>query len=91
MAAWMILTVRTRQRAIVHAGALIVNQADALFIVPGVLLIFLKGDGARSGVWRRQSVRRITGWQPIRLSLPMNLRRHQCICRRNEALSFWRS
>ena len=24
-------------------------------------------------------------------SLPMNLRRHQRICRRNEALSFWRS
>ena len=43
MAAWMILTVRTRQRAIVHAGARIVNQADALFTVPGVLLIFLKG------------------------------------------------
>jgi hypothetical protein len=28
---------------------------------------------------------------PVRLSLPMNLKRHQCICRRNEALSFWRS
>jgi uncharacterized membrane protein len=57
MAAWMILTVRTRQRAIVHAGARIVNQADALFTVPGVLLIFLKwmtlapafGDGNRFG------------------------------------------
>ena len=43
MAAWMILTVRTRQRASVHAGARIVNQADTLFTVPGVLLSFLKG------------------------------------------------
>ena len=43
MAAWMILTVRTPQRAIVHAGARLVNQADALFTVPSVLLIFLKG------------------------------------------------
>lgn len=42
-AVWMILTVRTQQRPLVHFGAKAVNQADLLFTVPGVLLIFLNG------------------------------------------------
>jgi uncharacterized membrane protein len=67
MAAWMILTVRTRQRAIVHAGARIVNQADAPFTVPGVLLIFLKGMALAPAFGGGNPF-----WQPIRLSLPMN-------------------
>ena len=42
-AAWMILVVRTGQPKLVHFGAKAVNQADLLFTVPGVLLIFLNG------------------------------------------------
>lgn len=44
-AAWMILVVRTGQIKLVHFGAKAVNQADLLFTVPGVLLIFLNGMG----------------------------------------------
>ncbi|MEO8607431.1 MAG: DUF2269 family protein [Chloroflexota bacterium] len=42
-AAWMILVVRSGQAKLVHFGARAVNQADLLFTVPGVLLIFLNG------------------------------------------------
>lgn len=42
-AVWMILVVRTRQVKLVHVGAQAVNQADLLFTIPGVLLIFLNG------------------------------------------------
>jgi uncharacterized membrane protein len=42
-AAWMILAVRTKQPSVVHFSAKAVNQADLLFIIPGVLLIFLNG------------------------------------------------
>jgi uncharacterized membrane protein len=42
-AAWMILVVRTQQAKLAHFGAKAVNQADLLFTVPGVLLIFLNG------------------------------------------------
>jgi uncharacterized membrane protein len=42
-AAWMILVVRTGQPKLVHFGAKAVNQADLLFTIPGVLLIFLNG------------------------------------------------
>jgi uncharacterized membrane protein len=42
-AAWMILVVRTGQPSLVHFGAKAVNQADLLFTIPGVLLIFLNG------------------------------------------------
>jgi uncharacterized membrane protein len=42
-AAWMILAVRTKQPALVHFSAKAVNEADLLFTIPGVLLIFLNG------------------------------------------------
>jgi uncharacterized membrane protein len=42
-AAWMILVVENGQPKLVHFGARAVNQADLLFTVPGVLLIFLNG------------------------------------------------
>ena len=43
-AAWMILAVMSRQRPVVHFAAKAVNQADLLFTVPGVLLIFINGS-----------------------------------------------
>lgn len=42
-AVWMILTVFTKQASIVHFGAKVVNQADLLFTIPGVLLILING------------------------------------------------
>ncbi len=42
-AVWMILAVRTGQRPVVHFSARVVNQADVLFTIPGVLLILLNG------------------------------------------------
>ncbi len=42
-AVWMILAVRTGRATVVHFAAKAVNQADLLFTIPGVLLIFLNG------------------------------------------------
>src|SRR5690349_5344288 len=42
-AMWMILAAMTKQRPVVHFAAKAVTQADLLFTVPGVLLLFLNG------------------------------------------------
>ncbi|MBZ0293030.1 MAG: DUF2269 domain-containing protein [Anaerolineae bacterium] len=42
-AAWMFLAERTQKPAVVHFAAKAVNQADLLFTIPGVLLIFING------------------------------------------------
>jgi uncharacterized membrane protein len=42
-AVWIILAVRTGQPAVAHFAAKAVTQADLLFTIPGVLLIFLNG------------------------------------------------
>jgi uncharacterized membrane protein len=42
-AAWMILSVLSKQRVVVHFAAKTVNRADLLFTVPGIVLLFLNG------------------------------------------------
>jgi hypothetical protein len=42
-AAWMVLAENTKKPAIVHFAAKSVMQADLLFTIPGVLLIFING------------------------------------------------
>jgi uncharacterized membrane protein len=42
-AVWMVLTVRTGQRAIAHFGAKAVIYADLYFTIPGVILLLING------------------------------------------------